>query len=507
MNKITKRIAYLQVFAIAIIVIAGTWIARPYLVKKWYIYNLRNAPASARIYYLKKLTEMRCGEIVPDLISYFNYDAPQRSIGTENFYRRMQIKMIVSIGKAGVPRLASIIDGNDEQAKLIAIEALSKLSPYSARAVPALINYIKNSNSLYLKEALAAIKSLGPGAKECVPTLLSLIPRSDKVTRCYAYDAIGAIGKSGASEATQMLLNAIKTETGEELLSVASALEAIEPGRSEVVNVIINILKEPNMDLLPRAVELLLTLKSPPLEATPILFQLFSNSNSYPSIEPISRALSRLQFQDFLTQCKALAASQNNDQQWKAAAALGSFSNGTSLIYQDLLKLIQSENIETSKAAIRSFGYLRDLNEELIDKFINTCESRRFPEFPQEICRTLADAGICSESTVAYFANLLYLTGDNDDEKTWIARSLLKLARHGQNAKLVLAILNKLINNEKLSPNVLPAFRENFNSLRGSNGVFSEIEINAFELEVLGTAEPDVPVQLPFSPDPQLGDN
>ena len=80
----------------------------------------------------------------------------------------------------------------EEPAQQEAVAALSRLGP---RAVPELINALKDDDWQIRNQAAVVLGTIGPEAKAAVPALIDVLGEEDKYFRSHAAVALGKIGR------------------------------------------------------------------------------------------------------------------------------------------------------------------------------------------------------------------------------------------------------------------------------------------------------------------------
>lgn len=117
------------------------------------------------------------------------------------------LQQIGAKDKETIDALFKITESKDLKNRTLAMVMLTKLVPKHKRLLPALLEWLKNKDSIALRRsAVGCLVLLGPGAKDAVPELINALkfydpadPEAAKALRYYALRALAAIGPAATS--------------------------------------------------------------------------------------------------------------------------------------------------------------------------------------------------------------------------------------------------------------------------------------------------------------------
>jgi HEAT repeat protein len=141
------------------------------------------------------------------------------------------IEAVAAVGAEAVPGLSRALKYED--IRPMAAQALGQIGPDAAEAVPALTQYLAESNTETQREILFALGQIGAASKSAVPEVLKQLENEDEDVRYSAVFALGNIGQE-ASDAVPELIKNIKSDDEFYRLVSAWALVKISPKNEEL---------------------------------------------------------------------------------------------------------------------------------------------------------------------------------------------------------------------------------------------------------------------------------
>lgn len=165
------------------------------------------------------------------------------------------VETLAAVGPAAVPALADALWSADPQMRYSAAEALGRIGPAAADAVPALRAHIHDRKAYLVvsgcmgrdssvgERAVESLGEIGPAAREAIPDLIALttgtIPKwasDDEQPFCAAVQALQQIGpgnKQVAAALRNVLRRADDDTSGDLLVRVQIALACVTPDPQE----------------------------------------------------------------------------------------------------------------------------------------------------------------------------------------------------------------------------------------------------------------------------------
>lgn len=216
-----------------------------------------------------------------------------------------------ALGRIGAPSVTPLVLHNnypDEKVKIAIIETLGKT--HSAKAVPALIDFLRERDENFENNATRALKRIGKPA--VVPMGKVLFNNKESMLlRCRVISILGSIG---GPDSTRLILNA----AGEEQIQYVSEIddELVKVDSREATPILIKGLKSPKIAIIRKAVSLLENYNDRSLVRNYI--ELISNNNKntryqaicllqkYKAPESVEPLIERLKDEDY--EVRALAA-------------------------------------------------------------------------------------------------------------------------------------------------------------------------------------------------------
>jgi HEAT repeat protein len=181
---------------------------------------LRNPGRSARISAAERLAAIgpEAQGAVPSLIQALgrrnpvfsaDEDVPGKAAGA-----------LSRIGAVAVPALVQALKDEDSLVRAGAADALGRIGSRAASAVPALVEALRDERMIVRASAAMALKRMGPAAAFAVPALTRALRDDYSLVRRTAAEALGEIGK-----AAQPATSAIVDATRDEYMAVREAAE------------------------------------------------------------------------------------------------------------------------------------------------------------------------------------------------------------------------------------------------------------------------------------------
>lgn len=196
--------------------------------------------------------------------------------------------------EAPLPNLIEVLRTQEGPAVEASIKVLEKLE---ARAVPALISFIKENPAKGQLAAVRALKNMGKSAKDATPLLLGLLDSKDIQMRLVSAEALAGLGvlnKTAAVNLERDLLLA-KESFSDPLAprpQFAVLLEKIDPRRRELVDLGFD-LKQKNPATRYRAAYLISEMNPPSIGTMEILVDALNDSDVFVSARAVA-ALTRM---------------------------------------------------------------------------------------------------------------------------------------------------------------------------------------------------------------------
>ena len=146
--------------------------------------------------------------------------------------------------RAAVPALAAALRDRNDQVRWRAAEALGKLGPDAAAAVPALVDALDRSDML-AQEAAKALGRMGGAARPAVSALASALTRDDVYLRREAAKALVKLGPD-AEEAVPVLVEALRDKDRTVRAESCKVLGRIGPAARSAVPALKALLRDPD---------------------------------------------------------------------------------------------------------------------------------------------------------------------------------------------------------------------------------------------------------------------
>jgi HEAT repeat protein len=105
------------------------------------------------------------------------------------------------------------------------LSVLDRIGPDSRTAVPELIEYLADPESIVRSSAARVLGWLGPDARDAVPAMIRALKDPESMVRCHATVALGCIGPDAVPD----LIEALGDPTWSVRLNAAVALASIVP--------------------------------------------------------------------------------------------------------------------------------------------------------------------------------------------------------------------------------------------------------------------------------------
>ncbi len=147
--------------------------------------------------------------------------------------------------KKTIDELISVVQSSDPTAQVEAIEEIATRGPKAAKAIPALLGTLVQTNE---EVCLNAMLALGEMGKAAVPALKKKLNAKDEAVRLYAVWAIGLIGED-AEDASRGVIRLLADKNDDVRRKAAYALGRINPDPEKAISVLTDALKDKNQDV------------------------------------------------------------------------------------------------------------------------------------------------------------------------------------------------------------------------------------------------------------------
>lgn len=215
---------------------------------------------------LKARTEGRVRRLIQNLKLPYAEDRAEAAIALAEIGKQ---------SKRAVPDLIELLKDRDHIVRLRAIYALQRIGPDAKEATPSLIELLNNEDSTTQGAVAHALGEIGPEAKEAIPHLLRLL----KVNFTDFQQSVTiALAKMG-QPAVPALLELLNNEEDRIRWCIADALGMIRPKATEAIPALINLLRDPNEGTYRIAAISLGNMGASAVEAIPDLIKLLKHQD------------------------------------------------------------------------------------------------------------------------------------------------------------------------------------------------------------------------------------
>jgi HEAT repeat protein len=255
-----------------------------------------------------------------------------------------------SYGRAALPHVTPALKGESAAACRGALVAIDRLGKDASTTVPELVSILQRNDPETRIYAINALRAIGPGAKDAVPELVKQLSSDDFHTQYWACRALGAIGPEARS-ATGELVRCLRTGVTSVRRNAAAALGNIGPDIGQpAADALIEALSDGLQPVRQNAVIALGQLKPLASKAAPVLEKMLQEPAKFTprataaktlwQLTPESRTPAEALFRDLL----------ENDEPWVAAEVFGEIKV-TDETVQRLMALLDSPNVWTKQYA------------------------------------------------------------------------------------------------------------------------------------------------------------
>ncbi len=224
-----------------------------------------------------------------------------------------------AIGKIGptaaqaIPSLIVALEDSKLDVRSASAEALGKIGPTAVQAVPSLIVALENDYSDVQRKAVEALGKIGPDAAQAVPSLMTALGDSDRFVRHEVAKALGKIGPA-AAPAVPSLVTTLEDTYKPARLATVITLGKIGPDAALAVPHLITALNNSNHRL--DTIEALGNIGSAASPAVPSLVKVGADNMDYwtdkKSKEAFEKALNNIGFAAIPYLATVLVDSDNN---------------------------------------------------------------------------------------------------------------------------------------------------------------------------------------------------
>jgi HEAT repeat protein len=163
----------------------------------------------------------------------------------ERLHAIQQLSAIRTIEKLTLSALVRAADTGNTVIRKACLDALGKIGPDAAEAVPTLVAALNDPEDNVRQSAAEALGMIGPNAAPAVPALVAALNDPEDNVRQSAASALGKIGPN-AAPAVATLVAALNDPDGKVALSAASALGKIGSDTAEAVPALVAALNHPS---------------------------------------------------------------------------------------------------------------------------------------------------------------------------------------------------------------------------------------------------------------------
>ncbi len=160
------------------------------------------------------------------------------------------VRKLAEAGRVAVPALLEALESPDENVKQGALQALMRVGPEAAPAVPRLIQFVRDDEVRMF--ALPALASIGPAARAAAPLALEILQSDPSSTdRMQAAEVVAAV--LSVEEAVPPLLAALDDEWGGVRGQAVWELKQLEVASDEAVAAYLRLLTDDDRRVRSRA--------------------------------------------------------------------------------------------------------------------------------------------------------------------------------------------------------------------------------------------------------------
>jgi HEAT repeat protein len=261
-------------------------------------------------------------------------------------------KALGEIGPASMPHLMPILEAEDWTRFIPVAEALYRIGPEARQAVPHLLSALKHKSDVeHIRNAsIYALGGIGAATEEVVSRLIALVRHDSFHTQYFACRALGEIGPKAAA-ATPALIKAATTGVSSVRRHAARALGRIHPVDDSVVALLVSMLDDKSYSVRVEAALALGKFGSTAKSALPDLMRTAQDKKRRIQVEA-ARSIWKLTGDAEKILPVLINELENFDNSISAAQLLGEMGVAATQAISALQKTTQSEDPETSQAAV-----------------------------------------------------------------------------------------------------------------------------------------------------------
>ncbi len=152
-------------------------------------------------------------------------------------YARGMGKFVLGNQEQATVELSKLVAGWSQVGRWNAAYALGKIGSKSEKAIPSLINALKDKNSFVRGSAASALGKIGSKSEKAIPSLINALEDEASDVRHRAADALGNIG-SESEKAISALIKALEDRDSNMRRRVASALGEIGSQAKKIAQIL-----------------------------------------------------------------------------------------------------------------------------------------------------------------------------------------------------------------------------------------------------------------------------
>lgn len=253
-------------------------------------------------------------------------------------------------GRAALPHVTPALKSESAAACRGALLAIDRMGQEASTTVPELIVILQRNDPEIRIFAINALRAIGPEAKEATPELVKHLSSDDFHTQYWACRALGAIGPEARS-ATDELIRCLRTGVTSVRRNAAAALGNIGPdvGQS-AADALIDALSDGIQPVRQNAVVALGQLKPLAAKAAPVIEKMLQEPSKFTPRATAAKTLWQLD-PGSKTPVEALLRDLvENDEPWGAAKVFGEIKVAEETVPR-LTALLDSPNVWTKQYA------------------------------------------------------------------------------------------------------------------------------------------------------------
>ena len=253
-------------------------------------------------------------------------------------------------GRAALPHVKPALDSPSSAKCRSALLAIDRIGADAQATVPAVIAILQRDDPETRIYAINALRAIGPGAKEAIEELVKHLSSDDFHTQYWACRALGAIGPEARSAAGNLVV-CLRSGVASVRRNAATALGQIGPGVGQAaVDALIEALSDSIQPVRQNAVVALGQLQPLSAKAVPVIEKLLQEPSGFIPRAPAALTLWQLAPESPLPAEALLCDLVNDDEPWLAARAFARIK-ATDETIRRLSALLDSTNVWTRQFA------------------------------------------------------------------------------------------------------------------------------------------------------------